>query len=336
MDHNQIIDQLKQKKYAPVYFLSAEEPYFIDIVVDYIENNVLDESEKAFNQVVLYGKETDSAQVLDQVMQFPMMASHRVVIIKEAQELKGLENMIPYFNNPSQQSILVLAYKHKTIDKRKTIWSAIKTNAVVLESKRIYDNQLPAYVKSMVEAKGIKISQKECLLISEYLGNNLSKISNEVEKLALNVETGAQVTPEHIQEFIGINKDFNIFELQNAIGKRNKVKAYSIIKYFSQNEKANPIQRNIATLFGYFTKIFVAKKYQKVDDRTLASKLKVSPFFVSDYKLAAKNYELSQIKYAFNLLHELDKKSKGIDTRRNKPLGLYQEFLYKLFNHSSA
>lgn len=333
MDHNSIIKSLKNNEYKPVYFLQSEEPYFVDTIVDYIENNVLDESEKAFNQIVLYGKEIDAIQVLDQVMQFPMMASHRVVIIKEAQELRDVEKLTAYLENPSQQTILVLAYKHKKLDKRKKkIWDALKANAVIFDSKRLYDNQIPSYIHSMVEDQGLTISSRSVAVLTEYLGNDLSKLANEITKLATNLKPGTEISIDHIQEYVGINKEFNIFELQNAIGQRNKSKAYRIAKYFSQNEKANPIPRNLASLYNYFTKLFICKKYIREDNRTIASKLKVNPFFVNEYKSAAKQYSILQICNAFNQLHIMDKRSKGVDSKSINALGIYQEFLFKIFN----
>jgi len=331
-DHLSIIKALKKKEYAPIYFLHGDESYFIDEVVDYIEKNILDEGEKAFNQVVLYGKETDSKQVLDQARQFPMMSSHRVVVIKEAQSMRSFADLLSYFQNPSQQTILAIAYKHKTFDKRKKkLWTALKENAIVLESKKLYDNQIPAHILKIAKNKKLNIDNQVAYVIAEHLGNDLGKIANELEKLSLNLAPGATVTPDVVQEYIGISKDFNVFEFQKALGQKNKVKAYKIIKYFSENKKAHPIQISIGSLYGYFQKLFIAKKYERSDDRTLASKIRVNPFFAKEYKTAARNYTPQQIMKAFSLLHEMDKKSKGVETRRATDLGIYQEFLFKLF-----
>ncbi len=333
MNYTNILNQLKQKEFAPIYFLQSEEVYFIDVIIDYAEKQILEESEKAFNQIVLYGKETDSKQILDQVMQFPMMASYRVVIVKEAQELKDIDNLQAYFENPSTQSILILSFKHKKLDKRKKkLWDALKKNASILDAKKLYDNQIPPYINSIASEKGLNIDSKATALLSEYLGNDLAKISNEIEKLAINLEKGTSISTDHIQQYIGINKDFNIFELQKAIGAKNKSKAYRIVKHFSQNEKANPIQRNIASLYNYFNKLFLAKKFQNEDNRIVASKLKINPFFASEYKQAAKLYSLPQLKIAFTCLLEMDKRSKGVDAKRADSLGLYQEFLFKVLN----
>jgi len=332
MDHKAILTQLKKKEYAPVYFLQGDEPYFIDLIVNYIEKNVLNEGERSFNQVVLYGKETDFKQVLDQARQFPMMSPYRVVIIKEAQSMKGLENLAPYFEKPSEQTILVVAHKYKFIDKRKKkLWSAIKENAVILESKKLYDNKIPAYIVNLAKAKKLTVDNKTAFVIAEHLGNDLSKVSNEIDKLALNLEAGTTVSNDHVQQYIGISKDYNVFEFQKALGQKNKTKAYRIIKYYAQNKKAHPIQMNVGSIYGYFLKLFIAKKYERSDDRTMASKLKVNPFFVGEYKQAVRNYTMPQIKNAFKYIHEMDKKSKGVGSRYANDLGIYQEFLFKLF-----
>ncbi len=333
MNHTQILKDLKAKKYAPVYFLQSDEPYFVDQVSDYIEKHVLDEGSKAFNQVVLYGKETDFKQVMDQARQFPMMASHRVVIVKEAQEMSTLEKLTDYIAQPSDQTILVLAHKHKKVDKRKKkLWKAISDNAVVLETKKIYDNQIPTYIEKIAKEKGLQMSPQVAQILAENLGASLSKINNELDKLSLNLEKNAEVTMELVEKYVGISKDYNIFELQKALGQRDKNKAYKIIQYFAKNTKAHPIQMHVGSLHGYFCKLLVAKKYERADNRTFASKVKVSPFFAQEYKSAAKNYSLEKLKMTLSQVHLMDKQSKGVDSRNQTTLGIYQQFLFQLFN----
>jgi len=333
LNHTQILKDLKAKKYAPVYFLQSDESYFVDQVSDYIEKNVLDEGEKAFNQVVLYGKETDFKQVMDQARQFPMMASHRVVIVKEAQEMSTLEKLTDYIAQPSDQTILVLAHKHKKVDKRKKkLWKAISDNAVVLETKKIYDNQVPSYITKISNEKGLQMSPRVAQVLAEHLGASLAKINNELDKLSLNLEKGTEVNLEHIEQYVGISKDYNVFELQKAIGKRDKSKAYKIINYFSKNAKAHPIQMHVGSLYSYFCKLLVAKKYERADNRTFAAKVKVSPFFADEYKSAARNYSSTQLQKALSLIHVMDKQSKGVDSRNQTTLGIYQQFLFQIFN----
>ncbi len=333
MNHTAILKELEAGKYAPVYFLQSEEQYFIDEVVDYIEHSILDEGEKAFNQVVMYGKETDFKQVMDQARQFPMMASHRIVIIKEAQEMSTLDKLTGYIEQPSEQTILVIAHKHKNLDKRKKkIWAALKKNAVILETKKIYDNQIPNYISEIAKSKNLKISPQVSQMIADNLGSSLSKINNEIQKLSLNLSPGSEITLEQVEKYVGISKDYNVFELQKCLGQRNKEKAYRITEYFARNSKAHPIQMHVGALYNYFTKLFVAKKYERADNRTFASKVKVNPFFADEYKAAARNYSLDQIKEGLKLVHIMDKRSKGMDGRSHTNQGIYQEFLFRLFN----
>ncbi len=331
MEHQKIIDALKKKDFSPIYLLQGEEPYYIDEVIQYAEANLLDEGEKSFNQVVLYGKETNAKQVIDQAMQYPMMSSHRVVILKEAQYMSSFEDLSSYFKNPSPQSLLFISYKNKSLDKRKAAWKALKDKAIVMTTKKLYDNQVPGFITQVVKHNKLKIENQTTRVIAEHLGADLSKISNEIEKIALNLQEGNTITLDHVQEYVGISKDYNIFELQKAIGQKDKIKCYKIIKYFSQNKKAHPIQMNVGALFSYFTKLFLTKKYERSDSGTLASKLRISPYFTSEYKSAAKNYSVADIKKAFGLLHIMDKHSKGVDSRYPNELSLYQEFLFKLF-----
>ncbi len=330
--HTAILKDLKAKKYAPVYFLMSEEPYFTDLITEHIETQILDEGERSFNQVVMYGKETHFKQVLDQARQYPMMSPHRVVIVKEAQELGGLDNLESYFSQPSPQTILVLAYKHKKLDKRKKIWKTIKANAVVLEGKKLYENKIPSYITSMGSEEGLQISPKVAQVIAENLGTDLSKIANELKKLSLNLDKGTAVTLDHVENYIGINKDYNVFELQKAIGTRNKEKAYRIAQYFASNKKAHPIQRNVGAFYSYFSKLLVAKQYERSDNATLAKQLGVNPYIVGEYKSAVKNYDFAQLRKAIYLIHEMDKRSKGLDIKHIDDLGMYQEFLYGVFN----
>ena len=330
--HTPILKDLKAKKYAPIYFLQAEEPYFIDVIVQHIEKEVLDEGEKSFNQVVLYGKETNFKQVMDQAMQFPMMAPKRVVIVKEAQEMRDLDKMEAYFKQPAEQTLLVIAHKHKKLDKRKKAWKALGDNAIILDGKRIYDNKVPGLIQDMARDHGLGMDAKVAHLMAENLGNNLSKIANELIKLKLNLPAEASVSIQDIETYVGISKDYNIFELQKAIGLRDKNKAYRITQYFSSNKKSHPIQMNIGALYNYFSRLLITKKYERSGPKTVASKLGINPYVVGDYISAARNYSLAEISGAFHHIHIMDRKSKGVDARRSDDLGLYRDFLHAVFN----
>lgn len=333
MTYKDILKDIAAKKYAPIYFLQSEEPYFIDLIIDQIEQSILPEGEKSFNQVVMYGKETNFKQVMDQARQFPMMSQYRVVIVKEAQNMSSLESLLPYFETPAETTILAIAHKHKKLDKRKKkLWTALKKNATILDAPRIYDDKVPGLIQQMAREKKLTIPDEIAYSIAENLGNDLSKIANEIEKLTLNLAPSSVVTKEQVETYVGISKDHNVFELQKAIGHRNKVKAYKIVTYFSKNSKSHPIQMNIGALYNYFSKLFVAKKFGSADNRTLASKLKVNPFFVAEYKRAAHNFTLEQVHRALKAIHIMDKRCKGVGSRRSDDLGIYQEFLQAVFN----
>jgi DNA polymerase-3 subunit delta len=333
LDANQILAELKSKKYRPVYFLSGEEPYYIDLISDYIETHVLEEAEKAFNQVIVYGKELDFKAIVDNARQFPLMSSYRVVIVKEAQELKTLNNLQSYIENPSPQTILVLNYKYKKLDKRTGFAKAIKKNAVLLETKKLYENQLPGYIEQTVKTNGLKIEPTAVRLLAEYIGADLSNINNEINKLKLRLTKGETINPVMIQEFVGISKDYNIFELQNALGRRDTAKAFRIVQYFASNEKKNPLIVSINSLYNYFTKVWLTQSLSTLDDRSLASRIGVfSSFFMKDYRQAAKLYSSKKIKSILIDLQEYDGYSKGVNRRNPVQGDLLKELVFKILN----
>lgn len=333
MEAAQILSELKSGNYKPVYFLSGEEPYYVDQISNYIEENVLDEGEKSFNQVILYGKEIDFKAVVDNARQFPMMAPYRVIIVKEAQEMRSLNGLQSYIENPSPQTILVINFKYKKLDKRTGFAKALKGKAVLLETKKIYDNQLPGYIDQIVKSKGLKIAPKATSLLADYIGTNLSKINNEIEKLDLRLNDGETINAQHIQDYVGISKDFNIFELQAALGKKDKAKSFQIVEYFAANEKKNPLIVSINALYGYFTKVWQTQSLSTMDDRSLASKIGVfSSFFMKDYRLAARNYTPRKIQEILLDLQEYDGFSKGVDRRNPNQGDLLKELVFKILN----
>jgi DNA polymerase-3 subunit delta len=348
MEFNQIMSDLKKKVYKPVYFLMGDEAYFIDIISDYIENNVLDESEKEFNQSVLYGKDITAADVIGAAKRFPMMSEYQVVIIKEAQNIrdlvgkgdddeksaKGKEKakhpFAAYIENPQPSTILVICYKYKSIDKRTAVAKLIDKNAVLFESKKLYDNQVPDWINNYLRGKDYTVGPKASAMLTEYLGTSLSKITNELDKLMINLPPKSEITPEHIQTNIGISKDYNVFELQAAIGKRETLKANRIINYFASNEKDNPMVVTISSLYGYFCKILTY--HFLADKKTAAAALGVHPFFVKDYEVAAKNYSAGKLKSIFGYLREYDLKSKGVDNGSASHGELLKELVFKILH----
>lgn len=333
MNFNQIKQSILNKEYQPYYILYGNEAYFIDEISSLIENNVLAEAEKSFNQIVLYGKDIDFKTVVDNARQFPMMAERRVVIIKEAQDLRDFEKLQSYFENPSPQCVLVLAYKYKKPDKRKTVWKAAAKNGVLFESKKIYDNQLPQWIDQYLKEEKVTIEPKASMLLAEYLGTNLSKVANELNKLVINVSADKIIRTDDIQNQIGISKDFNVFELQKALGAKDAPRAFRIVDYFAKNEKANPIFTTIPSLVNYFSKLLLVHYNKNLNDFEMMRKAGIpNAFFVKEYKVAASNYSIPQIHKIIGYLFQGDLKSKGVGQRKKNDQGLYQELIYNILN----
>jgi len=350
---NQILLDLKRRIFKPVYFLNGEEAHYIDVISDYIEKNVLEDAEKEFNQTVVYGKDTDLVSILGLAKQFPMMSEYNVVIVKEAQNLKELnksagsdeeggaskgasnnasQQFLNYILNPQPSTLLVFCFKYKTIDKRSAVAKALQKNAVFLETKKLYDNQVPEWINEYVKEKKYTISPKAGFLMAEFLGNDLSKISNEIDKLLISLPAGKEITPELIQDNIGISKDYNVFELQDALAKKDILKANRIITHFASNEKDNPAPLVLISLFGYFSKIL---KYQFLQDKSkfaAAAALGVNPFFVDGYAKAAQNYNSLKLKQVFTYLKECDLKSKGVNNSGVTYGELLKELVFKILH----
>ncbi|MCH2045677.1 MAG: DNA polymerase III subunit delta [Saprospiraceae bacterium] len=315
--HTDILKNMKQNQYLPVYCLHGEESYYIDLITNYIEQNALDESERSFNQITLYGKEIDYKQVLDNARRFPIMAEKQVVIIKEAQEFKTIDLLSTYLEKPLDSTILVLAYKNKKIDSRKKYAKALKKaekagKAVIFESSRLYENQIPDWINQYLKDKKYTIDPRASRLLSEYLGNDLAKISNELDKLMINLPEGSKIDNKIIQKNIGISKDFNVFELQNALGRKDHVKANLIVNYFIANPKSGPIPMITATLYNFFSKIYICKFLPNLNDNTVAEAIKINRFFVKDYRIAATSYKRYEVEKILHLLRTYDMRSKGV------------------------
>lgn len=311
---NDILAKLKNKIYHNIYFLHGTESFYIDEITNYIEKNVLNESEKAFNQIVLYGRDIEVQQVLETCSRLPMMSSHQVVIIKEAQDLKNIDTLENYFNKPVSSTILVFAYKHKKIDKRKLIFKNLLKNdkAVVLETIELRDYEIPPWINKYAKSKKVDISPNGVTMLAEFLGNDLKKISHEIEKLVLIKGEGISISEADIEKNIGISKDYNIFELNNALGERNHLKVYKMVQYFIANPKSLPFPLAMSSMYGFFIKLFLLKYTKNFDNNSLASTLKVNPYIVKTYVQYAANYNANQLRNIFELLHEYDLKSKGI------------------------
>ena len=332
MTFEEIIKELKNKIYKPIYFLYGEESYFIDQISDYISKNVLDEAEKAFNQTVLYGKDSKIEDVINAAKRFPMMANHQVIILKEAQNLKQIEKLEYYAEQPLNSTILVVSYKNKNFDKRKRVYKTLKKNAVIFESKKLYENQVGAWINTYLKTKNYSVTPVSSKLLTDFLGTDLSKISNELDKLMISLPEGTSITPKHIEENIGISKDFNVFELQNALGSKDILKANRIINHFAANPKNNPMVMTIISLFGYFSKILSLHYIKDKSKNNVASVLGVNPFFVQDYMNASRNFNIRKTVAAISLIREYDMKSKGYNNVSTTHGDLLKELIFKILH----
>ena len=332
MTYESIIADLKAGKYAPVYLLHGEESYFIDRISSYIEQHALTDAEKAFNQLVVYGKEIEPSQIIDTARQYPMMSQRRVVVVKEAQAMSKIDELDAYVKNPSPQTVLVLNYKHKKIDGRSKLAKTFKSQGVAFLSKKLYDNQIPAWISKAVSAKGKKIDANAAAMMAEYLGADLNKITNEIDKIIVNLKDKSTITLAIVQEEVGITKDYNVFELQKAISLNDTQKAFRILQYFKSNPKSNPVVMVVSSLFGYFTKVYTTAYYlKKKEDRELAALVGVSPFFLREYKQAAKNFSLGKLVSIFSAIETADHQSKGMGSRSMPEEEILRELMIKIF-----
>lgn len=327
-----ILNEIKSGKIHPIYFLMGEESFFIDQISTFIETSVLDESQRGFDQMVLYGKETSVDEIVSSAKRYPMIAPRQVIIVKEAQNLsRTIEQLLPYANNPQQTTTLVFCYKYKSIDKRKSLYKALSKSHVVFESNKIYDSKIPSFISGELQKQNLKITPKASYLLADFLGNDLAKISNELKKLQLVMGDHDTITPELIQKNIGISKDFNNFELQKAIAQLNRKKAYQIVQYFSENTKQHPMVVTVATLYSFFTKLMTLHTVTDRNPKTLSRAIGVSPYFLDDYMAAAKNFPMRRISGVFQTLRIIDTKSKGVDANL-KPKDLYNELIFRILN----
>ncbi|MDT0688503.1 DNA polymerase III subunit delta [Salegentibacter sp. F188] len=329
----QIVNSIQSGNIKPVYFLMGEEPYYIDKIADFIADNVLQEEEKGFNQIVMYGRDTSIDEIASNAKRYPMMAERQVIIVKEAQDLsRTIEQLTAYAESPQPTTTLVMCYKYKKIDKRKKLYKAVAKSGVIFESKRLYENKIAEWIQTTLKTRNYSISPKGAQMLVEFLGNDLGKIENELQKLQLIVPEGTQITPELIEENIGISKDFNNFELRKAVGMKDTLKAHRIINYFAQNPKDNPLVVTISLLFSYFSQLL---QYHGISDKSkgnVARQLKINPYFVSDYTTGARNYPMKKVSGVISLLHETDVKSKGVGSVNVSQGDLLKELLVKIMH----
>ena len=330
--YEQILNEIHQKQFAPIYFLTGDEPYFIDMISDTIENEALDEADRAFNQIVVYGRDVDVETIANHARSFPMMGDRMVVIVKEAQDVKDLDKFEPYLDTIPETTLLVFVYKYKKLDKRKTFAKKLDKKGVYFESKKLYDNNIPGWIQGYLKDKGYSIQPKATQMLADYLGTDLHKIANELQKLIISLPKNKSIDDADVERNIGISKDFNVFELQNAIGSRDVLKANRIVNYFGDNTKENPLLVTAINLYSYYTKIMKLHCTQDKSQGNLASVLGVSPFFVKDYLAAARNIPPQMCIRNISILREFDMKSKGYDSGDTSEKDLYREMIFKLMH----
>ncbi len=329
-----ILSQIKKGDYSPVYFLMGEEPYYIDLISDYIQNNVLDDMQKEFDQTVLYGKDVDMRTVINAAKRYPMMASHQVVIVKEAQLIKDWDNLSFYLKQPLASTILVLCYKYGTPDKRRKWLQDLNKVGVVFESAKIRDYEINSWIAHYTKSKGLQIDEKASAMLGEYLGTDLSKIANEIDKLLITLQpTGnLRVTAELIEKNIGISKDYNVFELQSALINKDVLKANRIVRYFGENKKANPMVMVLSQLFNFFSNLMLYHYLPDKSQMAVASELKINPYFVKDYQKASQSFSAWKTMYIISYIRETDARYKGIEDTGTEESELLKELIFKILH----
>ncbi len=332
MDHKLIIKNIKQHQFEKIYFLHGEEPFFIDAITDAIVENAMDDSERDFNQTIVYGKECEVGAIIADAKSYPMMGERRLVIIKEAQEFKDIDLLESYFNNPVDTTIFVICYKHKKFDTRKKLIKIAAANGLVFLSEKVRDYKLVDWISSYAKEVGYQITPKAAMLLAEFLGTDISRVVNELDKLSILIEKGTAINEVHIEENIGISKDYNFFELANAFAERDYLKASKIVNYFEKNPKMGPLIPVISNLFSYHTKLMRIHFSKDKSPAALASVLGVAPFLVAQYTKAAKIYNPKKLAENIAILQEYDLKSKGIDNSSSSDGELMKEMVYRLMN----
>ena len=329
----QILEEINSKNVKPIYFLMGEEAFYIDKISDHIEQHLLSEEEKGFNQMVLYGRDVSIDDIVANAKRYPMMSERQVVIVKEAQDLyRTIDQLSEYAENPLDTTVLVICYKYRTLDKRKKLTKLLEKKSCLFESKKLYDNQVGDWIVANLEERGLRIRPKAIHMLVEFLGTDLSKIDNELEKLAMILENGAEIKPSHIEDNIGISKDFNNFELRKAIGEKQLVKANQIINYFAQNPKTNPVVMTISLLNSFFTQLLLYHGLKDKGRINVAKMLKINPYFVSDYQKAATNYPMRKVAQIISHLRDADLMSKGVGASNTSHGDILKQLLFKIMH----
>ena len=330
MSVEKIITDWKQKKFGQVYWLEGEENFYIDQVVEYAEHHILSDAEAEFNLSIFYGRDANWADLINACRRYPMFSDKQVVILKEAQQMRDIDKLEGYIEKPLSSTILVVAHKEKKLDGRSKLSKQLKQHAVVLSTKKLYENQLPEWANSQVQKKGFTISRKAVMLLVEHIGNDMSRINNEIDKLLLNLGSRKSITEEDIEQYVGVSKEYNVFELQEALQRKDLAKAIRIIQYFGSNPKAAPIQMILPALYSFFSKVYMLFGVPSGDEKSAVAATGIAPYFIKDYRLAEKNYEYAGIEQALLLLHEYNLRSIGINDTGTEDASLMKEMVWKI------
>lgn len=331
MTFDQLITNIRNKVYSPIYFLMGEEPYFIDTISDLLEETVLEPMYKEFNLVVAYGRDVDVSAIINQARSYPMTGNYQLFIVKEAQDVKDIEKLEPLLTSIPKSTILVINYKYKKLDKRKTFTKLVEKYGVLFESKKLYDNNIPEWIIKYLQNRNYSIEPKACQMLADFLGTDLHKVRNELEKLMINLPVKSRITEDDVERNTGISKDFNIFELQKALGFRDVFKANQIINYFGSN-KDNPIQMVVVLLYSYFLKILKIHYAPDKSKNGIAGLIGVNPFLVDDYLKASQNYTIAKLVEIIALLREFDLKGKGLGSQNIEDGELYKEMVFRILH----
>ena len=329
-----IMSSLKAKQYAPVYYLMGEESYYIDMISNYIIDNVLTDDEKEFNLTVAYGSDVDIATIINAAKRYPMMSKYQVVVVKEAQNVKNMDELAFYLQKPLISTILVLCHKNGKVDRRKKFVTEIAKIGVLFESKKLKDYQLPQFINAYMMQKGLEMDPKASQMMADFVGADLSRMTGELEKLVITQPAGQKrVTPEQIERNIGISKDYNNFELKNALIEKDVMKANRIIKYFAENPKANPIQMTLALLFGFYTNLFMAYYAPQKDETGIATFLDLrNSWAAKDYVVAMRKYSGVKVMQILREIRYTDARSKGVGNNSVSDADLLRELIFKILH----
>ena len=330
MSVEKILTDWKKQQYKPIYWLEGEEEFFIDKVISYAEHSILTEAESSFNLSIFYGKDANWADVINACRRYPMFSERQVVLLKEAQQMRDIEKLEAYIENPLLSTILVVSYKDKKLDARKKFTKMVKDKGVLVTTKKLYDSQLPEWTSELLKTRGLSITPKGLALLVDHIGNDLTRIVNEIEKMIINLGKRTQITEEDIEQYIGVSKDFNVFELQAALASRDLARAIRIIQYFEANPKAAPLQLVLPSLYSFFSKVFMVFGASTSDEKTIATQIGVNPFFMKDYMQAARLYGYPGVEQALVLLHQYNLKSIGVGSVGTEDASLLKEMVVRM------